>query len=226
MMKKKIRLVAADSQPLILEGIRRMVASQADLEMVGGAADGRELLRLVKKLKPDLVLLDLSMPNLDGLEALPLLKEALPTVGVVVLSTHDKETYVQQTLAAGALGYVLKTDSDARVLEALRLAAAGQYFISPSLREEVIKTYLNSTGREEVPETSAYDTLTAREQQVFRLVVGGRISREIAATLGISPRTVEKHRANIIRKLEVRDTSAMIRYAIKVGVVDPDLWDH
>lgn len=222
-LNKKIRIMVADDHAMVRDGIRNLVMGQNDLEVVGEAVDGRDLLQKAKKIKPDVVLLDLTMPQLNGLETIPLLKEALPGVGMIILSMHDKEAFVRQALAAGALGYVLKSDTSDALQEAIRKVAAGHYFISPALNAEVIRNYLNPKA-EDSRETSGYDSLSRREQQVFRLVVQGHPTKEIAALLFLSPRTVEKHRASIISKLGLRDTSALVRYAVKIGVVSPELW--
>lgn len=215
--------MVADDHALVRDGIRNLVMGQNDMEVVGEAVDGRELLQKAKKIKPDVVLLDVAMPRLNGLESIPMLKEALPRVGMIVFSMHDKEAFVRQALTAGALGYVLKSDTGDALQEAIRNVAAGHYFISPALNAAVIRNYLNPKV-EDNRETSDYDSLSHREQQVFRLVVQGHPTKEIAALLFLSPRTVEKHRANILRKLGLHDTSSLVRYAVKIGVVGPELW--
>ncbi len=224
-MRDKIRIMVADDHTLVHDGIRNLVMDQNDLEVVGDAVDGRELLNRARKIKPDVVLLDVSMPRLNGLETIPLLKETLPEVAIVMLSMYDKEAYVHQALSAGALGYLLKTDSGKEVREAIRKTAAGQYFLSPALNAEVIRKYLKPKTQDQ-QEFSGYDSLSRREQQVFRLVVQGHTTKEVAAILFRSPRTVEKHRANIVRKLGLSDTSSLVRYAVKIGVVDPELWSQ
>lgn len=224
-MNEKIRIVVADDHALLRAGVRQIVMTEDDLDLVGEASDGRDLLSKVRRLRPTVALLDVSMPKLNGFDTLPLLKEVMPELQVVMFSMHDKESYIYRALAAGAIGYVLKSDSSRELLEALRKAANGHYFLSPSLNAEVIRAFLNPNSREK-PAVAGYDDLSFREQQVLRLVVAGQTSKEIAATLFISPRTVEKHRSNIFRKLGMRDTQALIRFALKLGVVDPDLWDH
>jgi len=168
------------------------------------------------------VVLDIAMPRLSGLEAVDLIKDALPDVGIVVLSMHKREAYVHQVFSSGALGYVLKASPREEVLDAIRTAHRGEYYLSSKIRSDVIDVYLKS-GREK-PVVRGYDLLSEREQQVFRLVVEGNSTDAIADLLCISPKTVEKHRASIMKKLDIHDVLGLIKYAVKVGIVDPELW--
>ena len=223
-MKSKIRFMLADDQLLLQDGVRRLAECHADLEMIGAAGDGLEIVRNAKQLKPDVILLDIEMPKLNGLEALSLLQEAVPVSRVVMFTMFNKESFVRRALAAGAVGYLLKTDSSDEVLAAIRNAAVGRLHLSPSLDHGMIRNLLNPNKTGPKPEGFAYSNLTNREQQIFRLVIEGYTSKEIAKILFLSPRTIEKHRSNMIHKLGLKDTAAMIRYAIKVGAIDPDLW--
>ncbi len=223
-MRKKIRFISADDQLLLQDGVRRLAESYADLEMIGAAGDGLEIVRKAKQLKPDVILLDIEMPKLNGLEALSLLQETVPVSRVVMFTVFDKESYVHRALAAGAVGYLLKTDSSDEVRDGIRAAAAGRLHLSPSLNQGMIRNLLSPNRTGPTPESAAYNRLSNREQQVFRLVIEGRTSKDIARILFLSPRTIEKHRSNMIHKLGLKDTAAMVRYAIKIGVVDPDLW--
>lgn len=227
-MKRKISFMVVDDHGLVREGMKQMAAAHADLEMVGEAGSGQEILSKIKRNNPDVVLLDIVLPDLNGLALIPLLREAAPRTRLVMLSMHNKEPYVHQALSAGAVGYVLKGDATSEVAEAIRKAAAGQYFLSSALNSEVIRGYLKpkSSDSAESLDLTGYNSLTNREQQIFRLVVEGHRSKDIAAMLYLSPRTVEKHRSNIAHKLGVKDTAAMVRYAVKIGVVDPDLWSQ
>lgn len=225
MVKEKLRILVADDHAILRDGIRQLIMDQPGMEVVGEAMDGRDVLQKSKQLKPDVVLLDVAMPSLNGLEVVPLLRETLPEARVVILSMYDKEAYVHQALSRGALGYVLKTDSGRDVIEAIRRAAAGQYFLSSRVNGEVIRKYLNP-AEQDCSAVFRYNSLSEREQQIFRLVVEGHSSKNIANMLFLSPRTVEKHRANIVRKLDIRDAMAMVRYAVKIGVVDPELWEN
>jgi two-component system response regulator NreC len=218
-----MRVLVADDHAIVREGLRQLLNSQRDMEMVGEAEDGREALEKAKSLRPDVTVLDIAMPRLSGLEAVRLIKEAVPNIQIVVLSMHKKEAYVHQVLDAGALGYVLKASPSSDVLEAIRAVYRGEYFLSSKIRAEVIGTYLES--RREKPAVRGYDLLSEREQQVFRLIVEGNSTNRIADVLCVSPKTVEKHRANVMKKLGIHDVVAMVKYAIKIGIIDPELWE-
>jgi two-component system response regulator NreC len=193
------------------------------MEVAGEAEDGRQALEKVKSLHPDVILLDIAMPHLSGLEVISLIREAAPETQVVVVSMHSKETYVQQVLSSGALGYVLKASPSTDILEAIRMAHRDEYFLSSRLKAEVIGKYLKT--KQSAPALRGYDLLTEREQQVFRLVAQGRSTSQIADILCVSPKTVEKHRTSLMNKLGVHDRLELLKYAIKIGIVDPELWE-
>jgi DNA-binding NarL/FixJ family response regulator len=220
---KKIRILIADDHAIVRDGLRQLLNSQADMEVTGQAEDGREALKKVKTLRPDVILLDIAMPRLSGLEVITLIREASTETQVVVLSMHAKETYVQQVLASGALGYVLKASPSTDILEAIRTAHRGEYFLSSRLKAEVIGQYLKT--RPMAAAVRGYELLTEREQQVFRLVAQGHSTAQIAEILCVSAKTVEKHRTSLMNKLGVHDRMELLKYAIKIGVVDPELWE-
>ncbi len=220
---KKIRILIADDHAIVRDGLRQLLNSQADMEVSGEAEDGREALKKVKTLRPDVILLDIAMPRLSGLEVISLIREASIATQVVVLSMHAKETYVQQVLASGALGYVLKASPSTDILEAIRTAHRGEYFLSSRLKAEVIGQYLKT--RPAAVAVRGYELLTEREQQVFRLVAQGHSTAQIAEVLCVSAKTVEKHRTSLMNKLGVHDRMELLKYAIKIGVVDPELWE-
>ena len=219
----KIRVLIADDHAIVREGLRQLLNGQTDMEVAGEAEDGRQALEKVKSLHPDVILLDIAMPHLSGLEVISLIREAAPETQVVVLSMHSKETYVQQVLSSGALGYVLKASPSTDILEAIRMAHRNEYFLSSRLKAEVIGKYLKT--KRSAPALRGYDLLTEREQQVFRLVAQGHSTSQIADILCVSPKTVEKHRTSLMNKLNVHDRLDLLKYAIKIGIVDPDLWD-
>jgi DNA-binding NarL/FixJ family response regulator len=219
----KIKILIADDHAIVRDGLRQLFNSQKDMEVIGEAEDGKQAIEKVKALHPDVTLLDIAMPQLSGLEVINLIKESVPKAKVVVLSMHSKETYVQQVLAAGALGYVLKVSPSSDILEAIRAAHRGEYFLSSKLRTEVIRSYAKRQVTN--PATSGYDLLSEREQQVFRLVAQGFSTNKIGEILCLSPKTVEKRRTCIMNKLGVHDRLGLMKYAIKIGVVDPDLWE-
>jgi DNA-binding NarL/FixJ family response regulator len=219
----KIKILIADDHAIVRDGLKKLFSDQKDLEVIGEAEDGKEALEKVKALQPDVILLDIAMPQLNGLEVIGLIKESGIATQIVVLSMHSKGTYVQQVLAAGALGYVLKASPSSDILEAIRAAHRKEYFLSSKLRTEVISAY--AQRQESKPAIGGYDLLTEREQQVFRLVAQGYSTGQIGDFLCVSPKTVEKHRTSIMNKLDVHDRLGLMKYAIKIGVVDPDLWE-
>ena len=214
----KTRVLIADDHALVREGARQAIDGLPDAEVVALAEDGESALRLAQQHRPDVLLLDISMPGLTGIDVIPLLKRACPQTRIVVLSIHQKELFVQQALSAGALGYVLKTAPISDVIDAVRAVAKGHYFLSAKIEAAVVSGYVNKPDA--VPH--GYGSLTDREQQVFRLVVQGRSNRQVGELLALSPRTVEKHRAAILHKLDVRDTVEMVRYAVRLGIIDAD----
>ena len=219
-----MRILIADDHAIVREGLRQLLNSQRDMEVAGEAQDGREALEKAKSLRPDVTILDIAMPSLSGLEAVRLIKEAVPHTQIVILSMHEKEAYVHQVFASGALAYVLKASPSSDVLEAIRAAHRGEYFLSSKIKAEVIGRYLES--RKEKPAVRGYDLLSEREQQVFRLMVEGNSTTQIADVLCVSPKTVEKHRGNVMNKLGIHDLVGLVKYAIKVGIIDPELWEE
>jgi DNA-binding NarL/FixJ family response regulator len=217
-----MKILISDDHEIVRQGLKQLIDAQEDMGVVGEARDGRETMAKARSLRPDVLLLDITMPRLNGLETLCLLNETLPDLRVVVFSMHRKDAYVRQALAAGALGYVIKASPSTEVLAAIRAVYRGEYFLSHEINAEVISSYLE-TRKTETPSTG-YDALSEREQQVFRLMVEGNSTKQIAGLLFVSPKTVEKHRANLMKKLGVRDLVDMIKYAIKINIIDPEHW--
>ncbi len=218
-----IKILIVDDHAIVRDGIRQLIESQEDMLIVGEAGDGVTALKHVKNLIPDVVLLDIGMPGMTGLETISLVKEARPEVKVVILTMHSKDSYVHQALNAGAMGFVLKASSSRDILSAIRAAQKEEYFLSSKIRAGVIESYLRS--RKHKPSVRGYDLLTEREQQVFRMVVEGSTTKEIAGILCLSGKTIEKHRTSITNKLGVHGRLELLKYAIKIGVVDPALWE-
>ena len=219
----KIQVLIADDHAIVRDGIRQLLKKESDMEVIGEAVDGLEAPEQVKALQPDVVLLDIAMPNLNGLETIGLLKESCKDTQVVILSMHANESYVQQTLESGALGYVLKASSSTDIIQAIRSAQKNEYFLSSKIKATVIDSYLKTKKIE--PTVRGYDLLSEREQQVFRLVVQGSSTKQIADILYVSPKTIEKHRGSISSKLGIHGRLEMLKYAIKIGIVNPELWD-
>jgi len=218
----RIRVLIADDHAVVREGLRQLLETQSDITVVGEASDGVEALEQARKLKPDVVLLDIAMPKMSGLEAVRLINDAVPESRIVVLSMYEKEAYAHQVLQAGAYGYVLKGDPSSEMLEAIRSARSGRYYFSKKVHVEVIQSYLKGRNREQG--NQGFESLTDRERQVFFLLIEGNTSPQIGKVLCLSTKTVEKHRANICRKLSLTSPVEMMRYAIRWGIVDPDFW--
>ena len=218
-----MKVLIADDHEIVREGLKQLLNDQQDMEVVGEAQDGRETILKAKSLRPDVLLLDVAMPKLNGLEAIGLIKEAVPDVRIVVFSMHKKEAYARQALAAGALGYVLKASPSSEILAAVRAVFSREYFLSHEINAEIIDAYLE-TRKTSAP-VHRYDLLSEREQQVFRLMVEGNSTKEIADILCVSPKTVEKHRSNLMKKLGVNDLVGMVKYAIKINIIDPEHWE-
>ena len=219
----KITVFVADDHSIVREGLRQMFARSNTLALVGEAADGEAAAKEIRRLQPDVAILDIAMPMVSGLECIPLVKNDSPNTAIVILSMFAREIYVHQALSSGALGYVLKTAPWSEVLEAVRMVSQGKYFLSREINSELIRGYLHNEDRKSA-ESSRYDLLSDREQQIFRLVIEGNPTKSIAELLCLSPKTVEKHRSNISKKLGMSEPLAMLKFAMKIGVADPALW--
>jgi DNA-binding NarL/FixJ family response regulator len=216
-MKKKKRIFIAEDHAILRQGLRSLLSSRDDLEVVGEAEDGLETIRCVGESKPDLVLLDLSMPRMDGISAIKEIKKSYPETKILALTMYKKEEYILEVFKSGAEGYCLKSSDYEELLIAIKAVLSGKQFISPEVSEKVLEGYLE--GQKTIKEKSSWDTLTQREREVLKLVGEGYKNKEIADYLCISVKTVEKHRANIMQKLELHTASALTSYAIEMGLV-------
>lgn len=210
----KIRIVLADDHQIVRQGMRALLNAQPDLEVVGEASDGHELLDLAWTLKPGIVITDIAMPNLNGIEAARQIQARQPTVQVIVLSMYSSSSYVIRALRGGALGYLLKDDDFTEVLRAIRAVSAGRRYLSSSVSGQVLDALL---AREEArPEPE--EALTGREREILQLIAEGKTSQQIAEKLCISIRTVEKHRVNFRAKLGLSSQAELVRFAIQQGI--------
>jgi two-component system response regulator NreC len=216
-MKQKQRIVIAEDHTILREGLRALISSEPNLDVVGEAGDGRDAIHCVETLTPDLVLMDLSMPRVDGLEAIKEIKKRHPETKVLALTVHKTEEYILATLRAGADGYVLKDATQDELLMAIRSVLGGKSYLSPGASEKVIEGYLES--RKTLKTSTSWDTLTSREREILKLIAEGYKNRDIADYLFISVKTVEKHRANLMRKLDLHTTSALTAFAMEKGLV-------
>jgi two-component system, NarL family, response regulator NreC len=219
-MGKKKRIVIAEDHTILREGLRAMLSASPDLEVVGEAQDGRDAVRCVEHVRPDVILMDLSMPRTHGLDAIGEIKRICPDTKILVLTVHKAEEYVLAALHAGADGYVSKDGSKAELFMAIDSVLAGKRFLSPEISAKVIQGYLD--GRQALKPKSSWDTLTQREREILKLIAEGYKNREIGDYLCISLKTVEKHRANLMRKLDVHSTSALTTVAIERGLVSKE----
>ena len=214
---KKIRVLLADDHTLIRGGLRLTIEQHADLSVVAEAEDGRQAVALAASLKPDVAVLDIGMPNLNGIEAAKQITQGDSRTAVVVLSMHRDETYILRALKAGVRGYLLKDSAESDLVRAIRSVADGKSFFSPSVSKVLLEDYmrkLQRTGAED-----SYDLLTPREREILQLVAEGKSNKEIAADLNLSVYTVETHRANIMEKLQLKSLPELILYAVRKGII-------
>lgn len=211
----KIKMLLVEDHIVVRQGIKALLADEPDIEIVGEADNGRQALHLVSELRPDVVLMDISMPGLNGIEATRQIRQRYSEVKVIILSMHANEEYVFQVLRAGASGYVLKQSDSSEVLTAIRAALSGGSFLSPPISRAVIDDYVH---RAEVRgQGSDLDLLTSREREVLQLLAEGLSNREIAEQLNISIKTVETHRSNMMNKLDVKSKTDLVKYALRKG---------
>jgi two-component system response regulator NreC len=216
---KIVRVLLAEDHTIVRKGLHSLLEGEADIEVVGEAEEGREAIRMTQQLLPDVVLMDISMPGLNGLEATRQIKKALPGVNVLILTRHDNEEYVLQILRAGASGYVVKRAAPTELLLAIRAAHRGEFFLSPSVSREVIEEYVQQAAG---TAKDRWESLTDREREVLQLIAEGHTSREIAELLTISEQTVRTHRANLMDKLDIHSTAELTQYAIRKGMISLD----
>lgn len=205
--------VLADDHALFRNGLKRILDERADLRIVGEAGDGLQLLSLLQKLTPQIIILDISMPNLRGIEAIPEIRRTHPAVKILILTMHNDEDYLYQAISAGADGYVLKEDAEKELFSAIDSIRQGRVYVSPGLAVQSMQNWARLRRGEADPQLS--ESLTNREREILKLIAEGKSNKEIADLLCISVRTVERHRANMMTKLNVRKTAELVQYALR-----------
>jgi two-component system, NarL family, response regulator NreC len=214
---RKTRILVADDHQLMRSGLRLMLERQPDLSVVGEASDGREAVALAKSLKPEVVVMDIGMPNLNGIEAARQMTQENPQLAVVIVSMHSDESYVLRALKAGARGYLLKDSAEVDLIKAVNAVGSGKSFFSPAVSKLLLDDYvrkLKRTGSED-----PYDLLTPREREILQLVAEGKSNKDIANLLNLSVYTVESHRSNLMEKLNLRGLPELILYAVRRGII-------
>lgn len=212
---KPIRVVLADDHALVRAGIRSLLKELAGVQVVGEATDGREAFQLAKKQRPDIVLMDIAMSGMNGLEAAQRILKAFPEVRVVILSMHANEEYVRQALRVGVSGYLIKDAATSELEIAVKAVSRGETYLSPAVAKHVIRKYKQRVaGR-----VSAYDQLTPRQREILQLIAEGQTTKEIASILDISLKTAQTHRIQLMERLDIRDVAGLVRYAIRIGLI-------
>ena len=213
----KTRILLADDHTLVRQGFRKILEQRADWEVVAEAADGRDAVRQAEATAPDVVVLDIGMPLLNGIEATRQIVRRHADTHVLILSMHADEAYIIQALKAGARGYLLKDSADTELLRGVAAVAAGKSYFSPSVAKVMLDDYVRQMADKGL--TDRYESLSEREREIFQLIAEGRTNKEIAELLSISPATVETHRAHILQKLDVHNTAELVLYAVRRGVI-------
>ncbi len=213
----RIRVILADDHGVVRAGIRLLLEQQSDMEVVGEADDGRAAVTMAEELKPDVMVMDVAMPNLNGIEAAAQIVKANPRIRIVILSMHDDEEYLSRALTAGVTGYLLKRSAQIDMIRAVRSVAQGRAFFSPAIAKKLAEEYTRQLRSKEVADS--YDLLTEREKEILQLLAEGKSNKEAASVLNVSPYTVETHRTHIMQKLNLHNTAEIVLYAVRKKIV-------
>jgi DNA-binding NarL/FixJ family response regulator len=222
-MRNTITVILADDHRIFRKGLKALLSEKAHIEVIAEADDGDEALKKAAQYKPNLVIMDIGMPKMDGVEATRQIKERLPDTEVVILSMHAKKAYIDQVLKAGAKGYVLKDSDEDNLIAAINTVHNGGYYLDSPIADQVLSGYFGGKTKRELQEQA--DPLSEREKEVLRLLAEGHSNQEVADILCISRKTVENHRANIVRKTGVQGQVGLTKYAARIGLIDLDLWE-
>ena len=214
---KRIRILIADDHGIVRKGLRLQLEQHEEFEIVGEATEGREAVRMAEELQPDVVIMDIAMPNLNGIQATTQLVKKNPQIGVIILSMYSDETYLMRTLAAGAKGYLLKDSADVDLHRAVEVVAQGKPFFSPAIADTLLEDYMRQLQQRGLQDS--YDLLTEREKEILQLLAEGKSNKDVAGMLNLSPNTVETHRTRIMQKLDLHSTADIVLYAVRKGII-------
>jgi len=214
---KKIRILIADDHGVVRKGLRLQLEQHNDFEVVAEASDGREAVALAEQLAPDIIIMDIAMPNLNGIQATTQIIKKSPQIGVIILSMHTDETYLTRTLAAGAKGYLLKENAEVDLERAVQVVAQGKPFFSPAIANTLLEDYMRQMQQRGL--TDSYDLLTEREKEILQLLAEGKTNKDVAVLLNLSPNTVETQRTHLMQKLGLHSTAEIVLYAVRKQII-------
>ena len=214
---KKVRILIADDHGIVRTGLRLQIERNEAFEVVGEASDGREAVRLAELLTPDIVIMDIAMPNLNGIQAAAQIVKNQPATGIIILSMHSDETYITRTLAAGAKGYLLKENAEVDLSRAIEVVAQGKPFFSPAIASTLLEDYMRQMQQRGLQDS--YDLLTDREKEILQLLAEGKTNKDVASMLNLSTNTVETHRTRIMQKLDLHSAAEIVLYAVRKRII-------
>ena len=222
-MSKKIKILLVDDHSIVRHGLAKLLNTEDDLVVIGDSDNGAEGIELAEKLQPDIMIIDIAMPGMSGLETIPIVKQISPETKIIVLSMYCKEPFAQEALKAGASAYLLKGDNSEELVVAIKTVASGGHYFSERLRKILISTFVGDDANSQQLEINRYQKLSDRERQFFRLMMTGYSTQKISDLMGISYKTAQKHRTNVAKKLGTNSPVELHKYAIRIGVVDTEM---